>query len=147
MSWFPDSIIDRPPLANERGLIVRPIFSGSDPGVLTVQLASGSLLNIGEMSGSFSIEAPTSASLATVSRTSSTVTLAPANSARKGLTITNDSNAQMYVRLGPGATIAAYTVRLVANAYFELPFPAYTGLVTATWASAGSGVALITELS
>lgn len=145
MSWFADSMIARDPRSDEIGLIVRPIFSGSNPGVLTVQLASGSI-SLGNISGSFTQPQPASGSFMAVARTSSTVVIASGNLSRMGLTVYNDSNGQLYLKLGSGATTSAFTVKLVANAYYEVPFPVYTGVVTGVWATAGSGNAMVTEL-
>jgi hypothetical protein len=135
-----------PPSPDEYGLYVRPIFSGSDPSVLTVQLASGSSLNIGGISGSFGLEQPTSASFDAVPVSTTAVTIAATNANRLGMTIKNDSNRVLFIRFGPGVTTSAYAVEMRPRDLYELPFPCYTGLVTGIWASAGSGNALVQEL-
>ena len=83
---------------------------------------------------------------ANVSGSASSVTLLAANTVRIGATIWNDSSAILYVDLTGGtATATSCSVKLVADAYFEVPYR-YTGLITGIWASA-TGAARITEFS
>lgn len=89
-------------------------------------------------------KAPT-ANVSTVSATTSTATLAAANTNREGLYIFNDSTATIYVKLGTSASTTDYTFVMYENGYYEMPLPVYTGAVTAVWASA-TGQARITEL-
>lgn len=145
MSWFADSMINRPPFSSEFGLIVRPIFSGSDPGVLTVQLASGSL-SIGAISGSFTQPQPNVGNLYAVPVSTTAVIIVSGNLDRMGLTIFNDSTGSLMIRLGVGVTPVLFTVRLTSQDYYELPFPVYTGDVWGIWNDAGPGNALSTEL-
>lgn len=147
MSWFPESIIDRHPRPDEFGLIVRPIFSGSDPGILTVQLASGSL-NL-SLSGSFSSDPtrPNTSVVTSASFSTSTVLLAAANNTRRVLTVYNDSNRNLYLKNGPSASLGDWNVRLPPNAYFEEPQPIWQGEVTCVWAAGGSGYARVNELT
>ena len=82
-----------------------------------------------------------------VSDTGSTAQLLAANADRLGATITNDSSAALYVKLGTTASTTDYTVRLVQYAYYEVPF-GYTGRIDGIWASdPGDGAARITELT
>lgn len=145
MSWFPDSIVNRPPRSDEFGLIVRPIFSGSDPGVLTVQLASGSI----NLSGSFSADPtrPATSNVTVVGYSTSTSVMAASNTDRRVLTIYNDSNRNLFLKLGPGASLIDWTVKMPPNAYYEVPQPCYTGNITGIWAAGGAGQARITELT
>jgi hypothetical protein len=87
----------------------------------------------------------TAAALANVAGSASSVTLQAANTARKGLTIVNDSTATLYVKCGSTASATSYTVRLFANDYWECPF-GYTGIVTGIWGSA-TGSARMTEFT
>ena len=74
--------------------------------------------------------------------------LAAANADRLGLAIYNNGTRNLFVRLAAGpATTANFTVRLRRNDYFELPFPAYTGIITGIWQAAGGGTAQVTELT
>jgi len=83
-----------------------------------------------------------------VAASASSVTILAANSSRKGATVTNDAGgALLYLLLSTGGTASAtaYTVPLVAGAYYEVPF-GYTGALVGIWASA-SGAARVTEFT
>lgn len=90
---------------------------------------------------------PTSgtATLSNVSGSASSVTLLSSNISRKGATIWNNSTAILYVKFGSTASATSCTVKMVADAYYEVPF-GYTGIITGIWASA-TGNARVTELS
>jgi len=81
---------------------------------------------------------------ANVTMTGAAVTLQAANSARKNVMIFNDSGVVVYVKLGSSATASSYTVKLVDQAYYELPTPVYTGIITAFGAS---GTVRVTEVA
>lgn len=147
MSWFADSMVNRDPRPDEIGLIVRPIFSGTDPGVLTVQLSSGSNLSIGNISGSFSQPQPGVGTLVSIGSDVVPVVVASGNTGRLGLTVFNDSSGPVCLRLGLGVTSTMFTVRLSAQDFYELPFPTYTGVVTGVWPVSGTGNILVTELT
>jgi hypothetical protein len=71
-----------------------------------------------------------------------------ANPARLGATINNDSaNRFMYIKLGGGVSSVSYSVRLGPHSYFELPFPAYTGVIEGVWGPGVGGFATVTELT
>ena len=148
MSWFADSMISRPPRSDEEGLIVRPIFSGSDPNVLTVQLASGSI-SLGPLSfsGSLIEPKPNSSLMYAVSRSNTQIVISSGSIDRLGFSVYNNSRASFYLSLGSVASTASYTVKLISNAFYEIPFPIYTGVITGIWATSGSGNVMVTELS
>lgn len=81
----------------------------------------------------------------TVAASASNVTLLASNSNRLGGTIANDSTASLYIKLGATASTSSYTVKLLQDDYFEIPF-AYTGIIDGIWSSA-TGNARITELT
>lgn len=68
-----------------------------------------------------------------------------ANSNRKGVTIWNDSTANLFIEFGAIATNSAFTVKLSASGYYELPFY-YTGVISGIW-SAANGSALVREFT
>lgn len=75
------------------------------------------------------------------------VDLLVVNALRLGATLYNASDGDMFVRLGTPATLADFTVRMVPNAYYEVPFN-YRGVITAIWAVATTaGFATVTELT
>lgn len=85
------------------------------------------------------------ATLSNVSGSASSVTLLASNANRRGATIQNDSSAVLYVKFGATASTTSYTVKMVADSYYEIPF-GYTGIIDGIWASA-TGSARITEMS
>jgi hypothetical protein len=87
-----------------------------------------------------------SASPTSKARSASNQTFLALNANRKGATIYNDSSALLYVKFGATASTSDFTVRLANQSYYEVPF-SYTGRIDGIWASAGTGAALITELS
>lgn len=89
---------------------------------------------------------PASSSVTSVASSAASVTLLASNANRKQATIYNDSTQILFLKLGAIATNASYTVQLNANDYYELPSPAYTGIVDGIWAAA-NGNARITELT
>lgn len=66
------------------------------------------------------------------------------NSNRKGAAVYNDSASILYLKLGADSSSSSFTIRMMPNSYYEIPFW-YTGVVTGTWASA-TGNALVTEV-
>lgn len=90
--------------------------------------------------------ASTTAVVTNVPDTASNVTLLAANTARAGASIENDSTEILYVKLGTTASTASYTVKMVAGAYYEVPF-GYTGNIDGIWANNAAGAALVTELT
>jgi hypothetical protein len=69
-----------------------------------------------------------------------------ANANRYGATVYNDSSAVLYLALGTTAASATdYTVQMVANAYYEVPF-SYTGQIRGIW-SAATGTARVGEVT
>ncbi len=71
--------------------------------------------------------------------------LAASNAARNGLTVYNDSTANLYIKLGTIASTIDYTLKMEPYSYFELPY-SYTGEIDGIW-DAVNGSARITELT
>ncbi|MDM9580917.1 hypothetical protein [Nostoc sp. GT001] len=82
---------------------------------------------------------------ATVASSATSVTILAANSSRKGATIWNDSTANLFIEFGATAATNAFTAKLSAGGYFEVPFN-YTGVISGIW-SAANGSALVRELT
>ncbi|MEH2377616.1 MAG: hypothetical protein V7K27_01745 [Nostoc sp.] len=68
-----------------------------------------------------------------------------ANSNRKGATIWNDSTTNLFIQFGATATTSAFTAKLFAGGYYEIPFH-YTGIISGIWSSV-NGNALVNELT
>ncbi len=88
--------------------------------------------------------APTTA-ITSVAGSATSVTLLALNTARRGATIYNDSTALLYLKLGATASTSSFTVKIVADGYYEVPF-GYSGVIDGIWASA-TGNARITEVT
>jgi hypothetical protein len=85
------------------------------------------------------------ATLSNVAGSASSVTLLALNAVRKGASIHNDSSAILYVKFGTTASTSSFTVKMVADAHYEVPF-GYTGRIDGIWASA-TGNARVTEMT
>ena len=80
-----------------------------------------------------------------VNASATNVTILAANTARLGATVYNDSTVTLYLKLGATASTTSFTVKLIGDAYYEVPF-GYYGIIEGIWASA-TGVARVTELT
>ena len=67
------------------------------------------------------------------------------NKIRLGAMVYNDSAAILYLKLGTGASLTSYTVRMTPYAYYEIPY-AYIGTIHGYWATS-TGNARVTELT
>lgn len=120
---------DTPPAADDWAMVVL-IKGGGGPIVVT-------------------IAGPTAGVTTTIPVSVVPVVFLAANPARLGATIVNDSpNRFLYVKLGAGVGLASYSVRLGPHSYYELPFPAYTGVIEGVWNAVTPGTfATVTELT
>lgn len=75
------------------------------------------------------------------------VALLAANANRVGATFYNASAGFLHLKLGAGASVVDFTVRIGPNSFYEIEFPGYTGAVTGVWTAAGAGACLVTELT
>jgi hypothetical protein len=106
--------------------------------------------NIGDVDIASSVvlttkQAASTGTLANVASSATSVTVLASNAARLGATIHNDSTEILYVKFGTTASATSYTVKMVADAYYEVPF-GYTGRIDGIWANA-NGNARVTELT
>jgi hypothetical protein len=83
--------------------------------------------------------------LSNVNASASNVTLLAANTARLGATFYNDSTAILYLKLGATASATSFTVKMQADAYYEIPF-GYYGIVDGI-STAATGVVRVTEVT
>jgi len=81
----------------------------------------------------------------TVAGSASSVSILAANASRKGATISNDSSAILYLKLGTTASATSYSIKMYQDDYYEVPY-GYIGAIDGIWASA-TGNARITELT
>lgn len=80
-----------------------------------------------------------------VTSRTSTQTLLAANTNRRGATLYNDSAASCYVKLGADVSTTSFSIKMVAQSYYEVPF-SYTGVIEGIWDSS-SGNMRVTELT
>lgn len=85
---------------------------------------------------------PTTATLANVASSASSVTLFSAAGSTNSRAIFNDSTAVLYVKFGTTASTSSYTVQMAAGAYYEFPQPCFGGRVDGIWASANGNARL-----
>lgn len=91
-----------------------------------------------------SVSSPSSATLANVASSATSVTLIAAAGGVKGRAVFNESTQVLYLKYGATASATSYTVQLAAGAYYEFPQPVYGGVVDGIWASA-NGNARVTS--
>jgi hypothetical protein len=97
--------------------------------------------------GLTTVQAPlTTATLANVASSITSVTLLALNAARRVATFFNDSTANLFLKFGATASATSFTVKLAAGAYYELPQPVYTGIIDGIW-DAANGAVRVTEVS
>lgn len=119
-----------PPDADDWGLVTRPIGGGVGPPIVVSQVQ------------------PTIATHTIVPASLVTVVVLAANPARLGMTFFNNSPGRLvYLRLGLGAAVGAFTVRMMPRSFYEPAWPTYTGVVTAIWPAGAGGDLQITELT
>jgi hypothetical protein len=82
----------------------------------------------------------------TVASAAASTSLLAANAKRKGGSIFNTDANALCIRMdgGTATTTTGFNVRLVQNAYFEIPV-GYTGAITGIWEADGAGAANISE--
>lgn len=99
-------------------------------------------------SGALTVEnTPATADTGTVttaSVTNSNTTVLASNNQRLGATIYNEGTVPCFVKLGSTASATSYTIRIIVDAYYEVPF-GYTGIITGITAS-GTATLRVTEL-
>jgi hypothetical protein len=117
------AVLTSAPAANAAGLVVRIA------GTIAVAFAQ-----------------PTTGTTTAVAVTTAVTTALALNTARLGASFWNDGAQNVYLRLAAAATVALFTVRISNKGFYELSFPAYTGIVTAICAAA-SATLLVTELT
>jgi len=89
--------------------------------------------------------AVTNATITRVASSASSVMLADANRNRRGLTIYNESTANLYVKCNATATTTDYTVKVLPGGYVNFRGnPIYVGRIDGIW-SAANGAAQVTE--
>lgn len=100
--------------------------------------------------GAASASVPTAANAAqsNVGQNVASVSLIAANTSRKGLSIFNDTTANLYISFSGAASTANFKVKVAAGGYYEMaPEVIFTGQIFGIWDAAGAGNARVTEES
>jgi hypothetical protein len=122
-----------------------PLQVRFDSGINAYRLLTDTRITSIDSTVTTSTPASATGTLANVAGSTSSVTLIASNTARLGATIFNDSTSILYVKFGSTASATSFTVRMVSNAYYEVPYN-YNGIITGIWVSA-TGNARVTELT
>jgi hypothetical protein len=121
--------------------------SGTTLSVDMVYLKNYNLLDTkAEASGAPDADTPTVTSVAAA--VADTLLLA-ANKSRKAATVYNDSLATLYLKMGSGASLTSFTVRVPSNGYYEVQSHGayvYNGALYGYWTVA-TGNARVTEVA
>lgn len=113
------------------GIIATGTAGTPSVSVVSVQgVASGTAQNTKEVRSATGTQS-------IVAGSATSVTVLASNANRLGASVHNDSTAILYLLLTTGGTASStvYSVKLIADAYFEVPFN-YTGDLKGIWASA-----------
>lgn len=78
--------------------------------------------------------------------TTTSAQLIAANTARKGMVLTNTDSNSVYIYYGTTAVATKFTVIIPPGALWEMPWPIYTGRIDAIWAGNGTGSLIGSEL-
>lgn len=114
----------------------------------TIAVSTGTIATVGGTVATQDVRPTVGALTAVTGSTAAHVTLLAANANRKGACVYNNTVINFFMSLGTtaGTGDAAYTVKLTPGSYYEFPFPAFTGSVTAI-ASGTGGTISVTEFS
>ena len=102
---------------------------------------------LGTVNITFAQDQPDEADVNRIPASASVVTLIPAGATnRKTVSIYNDSPNNLFVKLGAGAGLTDFTVKLAPDDFYETPVPNFIGEITGIWDSVvGGGAAQVTE--
>lgn len=131
-------------LTTDVGIVTNSVIHGKTTG------GGGGFVDVKvNPSGALTVEStPTTSSTGTsssVSVTTANITVLASNGSRLGATIYNEGTVTALVKLGSTASATTYTIKIVTDGYYEVPF-LYTGIITGITAS-GTAVLRITELT
>ena len=130
--------------SNDLGLVTNSVMHGVTTG------GGGGYRDVKvNPSGALTVEntpaTSTTGTVTTASVTTSNTTVLASNNSRKGATIYNEGTVTVLVKLGSTASATSYTVKILQDGYYEVPF-GYTGIVTGITAS-GTATCRVSELT
>lgn len=121
------------------------LFNGTTWDRARGDIANGLDVDVTRVSGTVTTKETRSATATPANFTGSgaSQSLIAANTNRLGATVYNDSGVVCYLHFGAAASSTTFTVKMVDQSYYEVPF-GYTGAVNALWAS---GAVRVVELT
>lgn len=127
------------------GTIFPTVTNGSG---LDVDAAAVAIVDVsGNQLSGFDSSRPGNVTVTDVAQSAVDVVLQASNVARRTIIFTNASKANLFVKLGSVATTALYSFVVSPNVPLFLPMEWYTGVIHGIWSAAGTGVALVTEIT
>ena len=115
--------------------------SGADGDYEPVQISGGRVWTAGKELR------PTTGTVTSINDAATSTTLLASNTSRLGATFFNESTSTLYLKCGATASTTSYTTQIDPSGYWELPQPAYTGVIDGIWSADASGAARITEFT
>lgn len=141
------------PLPTGAATLAAQTQPGVDIGDVTINNGAGAAaVNIQDGGNSITVDGAVfagksaTATLSNVADSATSVTLLAANANRNGATLYNDSSKACFVKFGTTASATSFTVKMLSDAYYEIPFY-YTGIIDGIWAANSSGSMRITEFT
>jgi hypothetical protein len=101
----------------------------------------------GDQLAGFDESRPAVAALTSVAQVVVTGVLLAANPDRKQFLIFNAGTKPLFVAFAATASLAAYTLQIPTNGFYESPENGYTGVISGIWNGAGGGAAKVTEVT
>lgn len=127
MSLFPGSI--------------RPLGADIDAIDVAINDAAGNQLT------GFDASRPANVTVASVAQNATDVVLLAANPARRRFLIHNTAGQNLFVKLGSAATSTLFSFIIAPKTVYLGELNDYTGVIHGIWSGAGSGTALVTEIT
>lgn len=86
-------------------------------------------------------------SVTSVTSAATSTSILASNASRRMAIMVNDSNRNVYVKLGTTASTTSFSYKLAPAQTLELPSPVYTGAIDAIWEASPTGSMRVTEIS
>jgi hypothetical protein len=129
------------PATSDTGVVVRQV------GYSTIVSVANTVAIQGNSTAITRMERPATATRASLTQSSTSVTAQASNANRLGWSCFNNptQGATLYLKYGTTASTTDFDVQIAPFGYFELPQPCYTGRIDAIWDSTGAGYARTVE--
>lgn len=84
----------------------------------------------------------TAASVTSVTGSTGSTVLLYSNLGGRRVLFFNHANSSLFLKMGNGASVTDFTVKLSSGSYYETPLPVHTGSYTGIWDAAGGRVTI-----